>query len=149
MLFRSATNAESPWFRVLLALYVDFASYIIVAIVPLCLLALWLESNATGAFAWQFERDFARPSDVLTSALALVAFPGVWTSFGIPMWTSCRSPGLLLAGVVLQTTQVPFWRYAVFGIFQYFALAAPAFRDVFNVGGLQARASTSAIEHAG
>jgi hypothetical protein len=144
---RAATNDGPRWPRVLLALYVDFASYLIVAVVPACLLALWLESIATGEFSWKFTRNFARPSDALTSAVALFVFAAFWAFFGIPMWASRRSPGGLLAGVVLHTTApVPFWRSAVFGVFQYFALAVPGFEDVFNVGGFQARASKAAID---
>jgi hypothetical protein len=133
---RAAGHEDPGWPRVLLALYVDLASYLVVAGVPLCLLALWLESTATGVFAWQFERDFTRPSDALSNAVALFVFPALWTSFGIPMWASRRSPGGLLAGIALHAVApVPFWRCAVFGIVQYVALAAPAFKELFKVGG--------------
>jgi hypothetical protein len=144
----ASSSAAPAWYRVLLALYVDFSLYLVIAFVPLCLLAVWLESVATGSLVWEFSRDFGRSTDGLTMAASLPLFALCWASLGIPMWASRQSPGGILAGISLHLQDsVPFWRCAVFGVFKYFALAAPAFGAFFdNAGGFQARASASATQ---
>ena len=142
---------EPRWYRVLIALYIDFALYLVVVMVPVCLLVLWLESNAVGEFVWQFSREFARPTDALATAAFIPAFMLVWASLGIPMWGARESPGGVFAGIALvRPDTVPFWRCAVFGVFKYFALAVPLFKVFFNrAGGFQARAVSLAKTHAG
>ena len=148
----SPLSSEPPaWYRVLLALYVDLSLYLLIAIVPLCLFALWLESIATGSFAWELSRDFGRGTDVDTVAASLVLFPAFWASLRIPMWASRESPGGVLAGISLHLQEsAPFWRCAVFGVFKYFALALPVFSTFFDpAGGFRARASSTGTPHAG
>ncbi len=145
---RSATDAtinDAKWPRVLLAFLVDIVLYYIVVVVPLCLLALWLESRAVGEFAWQFSREFGRSTDVITIATAHALIIIFWASPGIPLWARRESPGGLLVGVALKlSSPVPLWRCAVFGLFKYVGLALLVFASFFkSVGGFHAGAVTT------
>ena len=145
----TTSREAAKWYRVLFSLFIDFALYLIVTTVPVCLLALWIESATIGQFAWEFSRNVARHTDILISVISIMTFMLLWAMLGIPMRTPRQSPGTLLTGIIIYLPEpVPSWRCAVFGVFKYFALAVPVFGDNFRkAGGFQAHATIYSMMH--
>ena len=131
---------KTRWWRILVVFLVDFILYITVVSIPLCLLALWLESKQVGQFAWHFKRDFVRASDTYRDVAFIATFILFWLSFGIPLWTKRRCPGGLVAGVEVRLSKpMSFMSSMIFGFFKYYALVIPLFAYFFN-WGVEARA---------
>jgi hypothetical protein len=136
----SREGPPARWPAVLLALLIDGPLYLSVVGIPLTLALLWVESWATGQFAWSFAREYSRPSDVVfvpTTAASIVLW-GIALAF--PQWAARHSPGGLLAGVTLHVSQpVGFWRSSLYGWCKYLALAMPLFgsRVTDTLGGFQ------------
>lgn len=64
--------------RRIAALYVDMVVGIIGALPIICMTSLTIEYLETGQWAWSFERDYFRPSDVLGTAVFLLGFFGIF-----------------------------------------------------------------------
>ena len=144
------TEERAAWPRVLLAFYVDLAVYVTATTAPLCLLALVLESSYVDNFAWQFTRDFSRPTDPILTAISIPLVACGWGAFGIPLFAFRESPGGLAARVQLSACRpTPFWRCAVFGLLKYFGAAAPIFEFFAGrFGGFSVRATPAAYGRA-
>lgn len=103
--------------------------------VPLYLLALWLESQQAGQFAWHFTRDFMRASDAYVDVAFVAVFVLFWISFGLQLWAGRRSPGGIAAGVEVRLSKPMSLVYCmVFGILKYYSLIIPFFAYFFNWG---------------
>jgi hypothetical protein len=139
-----AGAAPAPPGRVLFAWAIDFTVHLIVAMVPNILLALWLESRHTGAFAWTVSRETARPTDVMMWAVSLVAFAALWAAPGVIVWAGRSSAGGLIANVSLQPDRdVSLAKLAATMTLKYFVRGISSI-DQLKPGGFALRASKNA-----
>lgn len=123
---RPGSEVPASWFRVFLAIFIEFALFSIATGPPLSVIDLWLEAVAVGEFHWSYERTFSRSTDYLSLVLGLPFMALFWLWFGRNPWSGRETPGRICTGVTFEATvaRPGGWQVAVAPV-KLIALAMP------------------------